>query len=669
MVGNMFWMASLRLQIAHKTASTPRNVWKAMLMNGKVLNNKSLVRALIDIMIERSNLDKCKLEKSNSANGYAVECLAMLPIEVFGKQHREKILKSWVHEVPGSSADDNNSLMHKMHYLNPAIVSLKMKMMEKPNMAAVKADDLSELAFDISVSSAQPKLSLGAFSEYVKRIQGHLLSTLGQAKTDEFVQQHLEFAQIPLRSHEGSKIEVKAGTIQYVELALGWWAANEERLAGVISAKHDLSKTVKVQRKELVKNLTKLFEKPLKIGGDYDDVFMSAYFTLKALESPVFDVQSGELKDLWEQAHACAREIRDIAPQTASMIVSFFLLHNPGSGTEGVDLSSIWSDANEDPSTTDGRDTLRRAAQGYLAVSSESKIRQTAHEMIPSCVLHLDKLVFLRYLIMGVSDRANTDDETAAGVPDLASSYISLLSNLTKVTDIRSFHLTTEIIALLLRTKSKSLTQHATESTVTTLSILLSKSSPSLPCSNPGSIYIHLVELMDAIFASHRLKLSGRTHLVAQVLIRFLNPLFAPLNTNKSWKEHAASWLCDPEHVLSAEHGEAFARLLTTIADPSASAVSRSSKNPLISATAKAKREAGAYLPYVLMAYVKLSLDMGVRMDTAVREKVKQGWWACFDAMGVEGRKVMGESMDRAGRDVLRSLVEEWVKFGKWKGN
>lgn len=254
-------------------------------------------------------------------------------------------------------------------------------------------------------------------------------------------------------------------------------------------------------------------------------------------------------------------------------------------------------------------------------------------------------------------------------MPDLASAYVSLLSILPEVTDIRAFHLTTEILVSLLRSKSKSMTQYAVEATMEMLSTLLSKSAPNLPGNNPGSIYLHLGEVLDAIFASHRLKIAGRTHIIAQVLIRFLKPLFAPLNTNKTWARISAPWLRNPENALTAEHGEAFARLLTTLADPSASAVSRGSRNPLVSATAKAKREAGAYLPLVLMAYVKLTLDMGVRMETGVREKVKPGWWACFDAMGTEGRKVMGESMDRAGRDVLRGLVEEWVKFGKWKGN
>jgi len=56
-------------------------------------------------------------------------------------------------------------------------------------------------------------------------------------------------------------------------------------------------------------------------------------------------------------------------------------------------------------------------------------------------------------------------------------------------------------------------------------------------------------------------------------------------------------------------------------------------------------------------------------MDAEVRERVKQGLWAVFETMGTEGRKVLGEELDRPGRDVLRGLVEQWTRFGRWKGN
>lgn len=69
-----------------------------------------------------------------------------------------------------------------------------------------------------------------------------------------------------------------------------------------------------------------------------------------------------------------------------------------------------------------------------------------------------------------------------------------------------------------------------------------------------------------------------------------------------------------------------------------------------MSATAKAKHVAGAHLPVVVGAYVRLSLDAGVRMEAEVRERVKQGLWAVFETMGTEGRKLLGEELDRPGQ-------------------
>jgi nucleolar pre-ribosomal-associated protein 2 len=113
----------------------------------------------------------------------------------------------------------------------------------------------------------------------------------------------------------------------------------------------------------------------------------------------------------------------------------------------------------------------------------------------------------------------------------------------------------------------------------------------------------------------------------------------------------------------------AFAKLLQIICDPSMSAVSRKADNALVSATAKAKRMAAAHMPAIIAAFVLWTLDFGVRMDAEVREKLVPGWWAIFDVMSVEERKLLGEEMDRSGRDVLLGLVREWMKFGKWKGN
>ncbi|KFY77872.1 hypothetical protein V498_09244, partial [Pseudogymnoascus sp. VKM F-4517 (FW-2822)] len=171
----------------------------------------------------------------------------------------------------------------------------------------------------------------------------------------------------------------------------------------------------------------------------------------------------------------------------------------------------------------------------------------------------------------------------------------------------------------------------------------------SHPRFSPARTHTLLTSLLGVLLTTHRLSVTSRAPLLNLALLALLAPLFTA--------------------ELGVKHAEAYTRLLTTLADPAATAVRASTSTPLVSATAKAKRQAGAHLPVIVGAYVKLSLDPNSRMQLAVREELKRGLWTVFSAMGAEGRKVLGEEMDRSGRDVLRGLIGEWVRFGKWKGN
>lgn len=67
---------------------------------------------------------------------------------------------------------------------------------------------------------------------------------------------------------------------------------------------------------------------------------------------------------------------------------------------------------------------------------------------------------------------------------------------------------------------------------------------------------------------------------------------------------------------------------------------------------------------YILQEYIWLQLDMNVRMDSAVREALMQGWFAVLETMNESGRDAMRGEMDSGGRAVFRGLFEEWRRVG-----
>ena len=198
---------------------------------------------------------------------------------------------------------------------------------------------------------------------------------------------------------------------------------------------------------------------------------------------------------------------------------------------------------------------------------------------------------------------------------------------------------------------------------------MCSRRGPNIRSSQAGKIYLHLCHLLQAILTSHRLKLEGHFHLVVQCLASLLRCLFTPLPySNSSSKLFSPPpWLPATSPQLNNPHAAAFTRLLTLICNPSVSSVTRSQHNALTSATDKAKRMAGQHMQYVLMAYIRLQLEM--KMLPTVKEQLIPGIYALFDTTTPELRRAINEGLDGSGRAMFRILYTDYNKFGKWKGS
>lgn len=71
-------------------------------------------------------------------------------------------------------------------------------------------------------------------------------------------------------------------------------------------------------------------------------------------------------------------------------------------------------------------------------------------------------------------------------------------------------------------------------------------------------------------------------------------------------------------------------------------------------------------MQFVLMEYVTLQLEM--RMDSEVREKLVPGIYAIFDTTSIEQRRAISARLDGSQRAVFGGLVRDYLKFGKWNG-
>lgn len=77
------------------------------------------------------------IEKSQACNGFVINCLHKLPLEIFLKSNREFILKAWQPESPDPAHNDAGTLSYKLATIDPAVLSLKAKMMQLPTLSEV----------------------------------------------------------------------------------------------------------------------------------------------------------------------------------------------------------------------------------------------------------------------------------------------------------------------------------------------------------------------------------------------------------------------------------------------------------------------------------------------------------------------------------------------------
>ncbi|OHE94613.1 Urb2/Npa2 family protein [Colletotrichum orchidophilum] len=230
---------------------------------------------------------------------------------------------------------------------------------------------------------------------------------------------------------------------------------------------------------------------------------------------------------------------------------------------------------------------------------------------------------------------------------DLATAHGKLIRYLVQAGTVREFIRTAEVLQQLLDVKSDSMTQWNIETTLSTVAAIVAKDQGHLLDASL-SVYQWLCKLMEVIIKKHRLRLEGHYHILITTLEALLSALAHPSSP-----------------ALRAKHAAQFTRLVTLVCEPAAAAVSRVQHlSALDSATDAAKRSAGRHMYLVLMAYVKLQLDVDVPRE--VREALEPGMNSVFDITPLEVRKILNDSMDASGRAILREMYKRYTKFGKW---
>jgi nucleolar pre-ribosomal-associated protein 2 len=272
---------------------------------------------------------------------------------------------------------------------------------------------------------------------------------------------------------------------------------------------------------------------------------------------------------------------------------------------------------------------------------------------------------------IAVASLPSIEDKETTAAKELSLLCTAVTESLSQSTSIEHFTFATECLDILLRNHTRCIAQWNIDSLLAAIAVCASRAGPRINPEYAATIYVRLCKLMGVLLGLHRQKLGGRFHLILPAMQRLLNCLFARSKKRSrsmlSAKGHTQQpyWLAP----LQASHAVHFTRLLTSLCDPTVSAVSRptqsgGSREALTDQTKKAKRIAGQYLQYLIMEYAQSSLRGSLVPE--VKAAILPGFYAVLDVMSRDTMRAMNAGLDVSGRAIFKGLYDDYVKFGKW---
>lgn len=271
---------------------------------------------------------------------------------------------------------------------------------------------------------------------------------------------------------------------------------------------------------------------------------------------------------------------------------------------------------------------------------------------------------------LAIVSLAPVEDKESPVAQELSLLCSDLAEAMTRSTSVDQFCFATESLTLLLRVHTRSLAQCNIDTILAAIATSASKAGPRISPNYAATIYTRLCRLMGVVLGLQRVKIGGRFHLVVNAMQRLLGCLFARSRKRARSSRFQTSSLSQPFWLapLQPAQSSSYTRLLTTLSDPTVSAVLRpqpsSSREALNDETKKAKRIAGQYLQYVVMEYAQCSLRGSLLPD--VKASLMPGMYATLDVMSRESMRALNSALDVSGRAVFKSLYDDYVKFGKW---
>lgn len=231
----------------------------------------------------------------------------------------------------------------------------------------------------------------------------------------------------------------------------------------------------------------------------------------------------------------------------------------------------------------------------------------------------------------------------------------------------------------LAKERSKLFTQFSFDLLLSTIVQICSpQDGPSFSSKSPEEIYSLITSVSSSIVVFNRSRFNGRYHIHTQLLTSLLRCLTkqSSIVTNEfssaDKSSHLPAWINSKTsgHMLSTTAASSFTRLISNITSTIINHHGNSERNDkyqLSSYSQILKKQLSIQIGVVLLNYIRFSLKEGFTPD--VRQGLAPSIYMIFDTIGPEQLKNVNLLLDSNSRPYFKTLYNDYITHGKWKGD
>ncbi|CAD6499886.1 BgTH12-03992 [Blumeria graminis f. sp. triticale] len=665
-------------------AASYSDLWVTALQSDEIISSKELTDLLIEVMLPTDDNSGNQNEQILQRTALSILTLSQIPFEILKKVDRERIME--LSHFPEKS--EKRIIVQwsgQIMALDSALLSLKYRIMERyPALyKGLKFKTLTKIADSIMETDYRQ------LETNVSLLRGlvHLMFTQAFKNLDHNQNKsYLVDAFTLIRKRIGKAYEKKRYHLSYAFISVAEAALVELRKKSSILDQQDilskegfetttqnLREYTLIRLKSSLNNFQKTCAQTNQSSNGEDAGIIIIINSLIAL-----GVTADQLADIESESQELLNSESDIGRRLNTLLCIYSKRY------EHEEFGLKWQRTVALRSRREEIKQVTEAAVSFEDNDSKLKFLSNILRASREDCNGSDKLLAVRHLIISIEDTkikkidnvstnlANSSDHIES---DLTTVYVHLCTMLRKSQDLLSFCIISESLDIMLRTKTRAISQFCIDSTLGSISLLCSPQSPLLPASRAGTIYLHLTQLLRSVLVHHRLKLKGHFPLLQLTMQALLRCLFQPSLHHRTYifQSSAADfsntpvWLTNPQHQLSSRHAESYTRLLSLISDPSASSVQVKNRNILTPALDTWKRTSLLFMRFVLMDFIRWQLEL--RMLSNIKEKLIPGFYAVLDTTTPETRKLISAELNSSGRAIFAGIYKDYQKFGKWKGS